>query len=87
MSTGDESLLNRASPGYRQARLRELHPQRDSADTSPVCFHSLAYSVRRVRGSDERVLRFTVHGGFLVDIALPNSLAAELAKSLLGGAP
>jgi len=56
----------------------------------PVCFHAGAFSLgrrRRSMGEAERVIRFTLHEGRAIDVAMSYDLAAKLGAALVGGGP
>jgi hypothetical protein len=53
----------------------------------PVCFHAGAFTLGRLRdalGVPDRVIRFSLHEGRAIDVAMSPDLAAKLAQALMG---
>jgi hypothetical protein len=53
----------------------------------PVCFHAGAVSIgtlRVAKGVPERVIRFSLHTGNCIDVAMSHALARKLALALAG---
>ena len=79
-------MERRVESQYREAK--EGQAVGGKPATHPVCFHAGAFSLGKLRHDTqpaETVIRFRLHTGHTIDVALSRDLAAKLAAALVEG--